>query len=347
MINLRLFDQYNIDTNKNLKIQSRCPRPFDTVLIDKSGSCYACECTSWLPQSIGNLNIMPLQDILLSPMVEMLQESIKDGSYRYCNSSRCSYLLDTRQDKNDQWPKKLAERKIVNIRLAIDDSCNLRCPSCRTKKIFQSDKSQLRKKYKLADKIIEYIEKQNHKIKIHVGSDGDPFASLVYRYFIKRASTLENVTFTIQTNGLLVKKMHHKNKNLFQKLKVLNISIDGATKQTYESLRIGGNFEKIIENLQYIKELKSEFNFDLILHYVVQTKNYAEMCEMVKLAEDYCADRLWFNRITDWNTYANFTAEDVLDQSHPLHKDYLETERQVRQLSASAKTLIEMPTLIK
>ena len=43
MINKRLFEHYGINTNKDLKIQNRCPRPYDTVLIDKQGSCYACE----------------------------------------------------------------------------------------------------------------------------------------------------------------------------------------------------------------------------------------------------------------------------------------------------------------
>ena len=41
MINSRLFERYNINTSKDLGIQKICSRPFDTVLIDKMGSCYA------------------------------------------------------------------------------------------------------------------------------------------------------------------------------------------------------------------------------------------------------------------------------------------------------------------
>ena len=64
MINKRLFEHYRIDTGKDLKIPTRCPRPYDTVLVDKQGSCYACECQSWLPQSIGNLQIRTMDEIL-------------------------------------------------------------------------------------------------------------------------------------------------------------------------------------------------------------------------------------------------------------------------------------------
>ena len=84
MINQRLFDHYGIDTRKDLKIKNLCPRPMDTVLIDKQGSCYACECTSWLPQSIGNLQVRSLEQIIGSDMHQHLQSSIADGTYRYC-----------------------------------------------------------------------------------------------------------------------------------------------------------------------------------------------------------------------------------------------------------------------
>ena len=92
MIIKRLFERYQINTAKNLGIQARCPRPFDTVLVDKMGSCYACECQSWLPQSIGNLQIKDMNQILQGTMRVHLQGSITDGTYRYCNEHQCSYI---------------------------------------------------------------------------------------------------------------------------------------------------------------------------------------------------------------------------------------------------------------
>ena len=83
MINQRLFDHYGIDTGKDLGMAKRCPRPFDTILIDKRGSCYACECQSWLPQSIGNLQIRSLADIIHGDAHRNVQSTITDGTYRY------------------------------------------------------------------------------------------------------------------------------------------------------------------------------------------------------------------------------------------------------------------------
>ena len=303
-INQRLFEWHGIDTTKNLGITNICPKPFDTVLIDKMGSCYLCECTSWLPQSVGNLHIQSLENILKSPMSKILQTSVADGSYRYCNNKQCTWII-----KNDVRNYEKSVPEVAEIRLAIDDSCNLSCPSCRTHQIFERDKFQLRKRYRLADKIIEYVKKQSHTINIHVGSDGDPFASLVYRYFIKGIKDLPNVRFTIQTNGLLIKKMYQRHLNMFEKLDILNISIDGATKPTYELLRRGGQFEKLLENLEFIKDYHQQF--EIKIHMVVQKSNWQEMGDMLELADRFNVHQVIFNRITNWNTYNNFNEQLV------------------------------------
>jgi MoaA/NifB/PqqE/SkfB family radical SAM enzyme len=345
MINQRLFDWYGIDTKKDLKLKTFCPRPYDTVLIDKTGSCYLCECTSWLPQSAGNLHIQSLEDIVNSKMAKELQESIADGSYRYCNNKQCSWLLDTRPETKN-WKEIIPVHRIKNIRLAIDDSCNLSCPSCRTQQIFERDKFQLRKKYKLADCVVEYIQSQQHNINVHVGSDGDPFASLVYRYFVKQSKDLPNVRFSLHTNGLLIKKMHNRHVELFKKLDVLNISIDGATKETYEKLRRGGLWEKIVENLETIKHLKTKYSFQFILHFVVQAENYHEMPAIVELAERYKADRVWLNKITNWNTFFDFNSKNVDDPAHPENKQYLDIAKKLKEKSKTYNPrFIEMPTL--
>lgn len=309
MINKRLFEWYKIDTKKNLQFDTYCPRPFDTVLIDKNGSCYICECQAWLPQSVGNIQVQTLEKIITSNTSKILQESIADGSYRYCNNKQCTFLL---KERDLGWPSSVPKAKIKNIRLAIDESCNLFCPSCRNKQIFYKNGPELKKRIAIADKIIDYVENNTDQINIHIGSDGDPFASLVYRYFIKNTKHLKHLKFSVQTNGLLVKKMHKKNKELFDRLTVLNVSIDGATKNTYESLRLGGNFEKILENFDFIRQIKSDFVFNL--HMVVQNDNWKEMPDMLRLADEYNADRVYFNKIQNWNTaleYSkqNFTAD--------------------------------------
>jgi MoaA/NifB/PqqE/SkfB family radical SAM enzyme len=320
MINERLFKHYNIDTNKNLKIKTHCPRPFDTVLIDKNGSCYACECTSWLPQSIGNLQIRSLDEILQSKMVEHLQSSITDNTYRYCNNKQCAWLLD----KSQPWKTQIPERKIKHLRLAIDDSCNLRCPSCRTGLIFHKEGSAYNLGIKLADSINEWLYNYKFPLQVHIGSDGDPFASHVYRHFMEQTPERNNIKYSILTNALMFKEFHTRVPYVINNMEELGVSIDGASKETYEKLRLGGKWDKINENLECISQLKKKHNFRFILHFVVQKENYHEMEDIIELGKHYGADRVWLNRITDWQTFSDFNWHDVVAPAHPEHKQFQE-----------------------
>jgi sulfatase maturation enzyme AslB (radical SAM superfamily) len=307
MINQRLFEQYHIDTAKDLAIPTRCARPFDTLLVDSWGSCFVCECQAWLPQSVGNLHRNSIPEILNSTMTQEMQASVSDGTYRYCNNHQCMYIK-----KGDIRPVTMG-RSLQHLRLAIDDSCNLSCPSCRQSQIFLKSGKMFNMRMQLVDRLIQFLEQRADPLKIHIGSDGDPFASLIYRRFMRRVPDLDNLTYSFQTNGLLVKQMYPRVQNIFEKLHTLNISIDGASKDTYETLRRGGSWKKIMENLQFISGLKHKHNFKLALHMVVQSQNWHEMMDMCELGSSIGADEVVLNKIEDWQTYGNFDQQRVPD----------------------------------
>ena len=336
MINQRLFTHYGIDTNKNLQIKRRCPRPYDTILIDKQGSCFACECQSWLPQSIGNLQVKTLDEIIGSTLQKHLQASIEDGTYRYCNEHQCSYILS--RSVLDDSPSR-----IKHLRLAIDDSCNLRCPSCRKAMIFHKEGSAYRLGIRLADRINDWLYSYEHPIQVHIGSDGDPFASHVYRHFMEQTPERDNIKYSLLTNGLMFKEFHTRVPNVIGNLNELGVSIDGATKHTYEKLRLGGRWEKILEALECMAEQKQRHGFRFILHYVVQKDNFHEMQEIIDLGEQFNADRVWLNRIEDWGTMDDFQSQDIWSTKEYL--DELDKVRHRRQQRGDR--FIECPTLLK
>jgi|TARA_B110000444_G_scaffold258306_1_gene298870 hypothetical protein len=302
MINQRLFDHHGIDTKKNLQIPQSCARPFDTVLIDRKGSCYACECASWLPQSIGNLQIQEFRDIVGSAMHKELQDSISDRSYKYCNQAQCSYLKSGRF-------YEATEQNIKHLRLAIDDSCNLRCPSCRKGLIFHKEGSAYNLGIRLADKINDWLYNYEHPIQVHIGSDGDPFASHVYRHFMEQTPQRDNIKYSILSNGLMFREFYNTVPHVINNLQELGVSIDGASKETYEKLRLGGRWEKILEGLECMTELKKKYNFRFSLHMVVQQENWHEVESMLELGRTYNVDRIYFNKIEDWNTGIDFESQ--------------------------------------
>ena len=341
-INQRLFDQYHAATKKDLKIKGLCSRPRDTVLIDKQGSCYACECTSWLPQSIGNLQLQSLEEIIGGEMHQYLQSSIKDGTYRYCNQHQCSYLKSNfnfeARTAWTGWPERIA-----HIRLAIDDSCNLRCPSCRKGMIFHKEGSAYNLGIRLADKVHDWLRNYKHPVQVHIGSDGDPFASHVYRHFMEKAPAGADIKYSILTNGLMFKEFHNKVPHVMGNLQELGVSIDGASRETYEKLRLGGRWDKINEGLECMAEQKQKHGYRLAIHFVVQKDNYHEMERIIDLAEQYDADNVNLNKIQDWATTDDFHTQDIWDTED--YKDQF--SKVIKRIHArNNDRFIQCPTLI-
>ena len=66
-------------------------------------------------------------------------------------------------------------------------------------------------------------------------------------------------------------------------------SVDGATKETYESIRVGAEFETVCKNLRYLFDEKERWNMALPIvdfHYIVQESNEHEMVDFVRLVRD-------------------------------------------------------------
>ena len=340
MINPRLFDWYGIDTTKDLKIKSICGRPFNTILIDKNGSCFACECTSWLPQSVGNLQKLELEEIINSDLTRLMKASVSNGTYQYCNEKQCPYILSKYIDNAEYNLYK----ELKHIRLALDDSCNLSCPSCRQNKIFLYRGKMFDMRLKLVNKIIRYIhDNQQKQFNIHIGSDGDPFASLIYRNFMHRTSVFKNLTYSILTNGLLIKKKFYKFRHVIDNLNILGISVDGASKHTYEKLRRGGDFDKLLENLEFVKNLDRKFKLEL--HCVIQKENYEEMYQYIKMCEKFDVDKIYFNKINNWNVLGDFEDRAVWMHTHPEYNKFIKIVENIRNTKYKKKFFVETVNL--
>jgi MoaA/NifB/PqqE/SkfB family radical SAM enzyme len=208
--------------------------------------------------------------------------------------------------------------------------------------IFHKEGSAYNLGIRLADKINEWLYNHKHPIQVHIGSDGDPFASHVYRHFMEQTPERNNIKYSILTNGLMFKEFHTKVPYVINNLQELGVSIDGATKETYEKLRLGGKWEKILEGLECMAEQKQKHGFRFILHFVVQKDNYHEMEKIIDLGERYGADRVWLNKIEDWGTIEDFKTQDIFNtDEYNSRLDSL-----VQRIHKRDDRFIECPTLV-
>lgn len=81
------------------------------------------------------------------------------------------------------------------------------------------------------------------------------------------------------------------NKNIARELVEIGVdkiclSMDAATKETYEKIRVGANFEKVLDNVRTLLHMKKEMKTpipEFWFHYIVNKDNVYEMPQFVEL----------------------------------------------------------------
>ena len=143
-------------------------------------------------------------------------------------------------------------------------ACNLRCPFC-----FQSDKTFTVKgnmgvmKFDLFKKVVDEANLLGTGA-ITLASRGEPTMNKKLNLMIEYLSKKENI-FEIKTNTngtFLSEKICHA---IFKyNVSQVIISSDHYIKKDYERLRLGSNFEKVVENVDRLYEIRKKFYPDSI-----------------------------------------------------------------------------------
>lgn len=152
--------------------------------------------------------------------------------------------------------EKLLDRDFPQtINIELTNACNLRCIMCpRTEKMMRPIGMM---DYNLFRKIVdEAVENNVEQIVLHVFGE-----SMLYPHFFDAIHYIkekdENITVTVSSNCTLLNT--EKNEELLMSgLNILLLSLDGATKQTYEKLRVNSYFDVVMKNVQNLLLQKKE-----------------------------------------------------------------------------------------
>jgi MoaA/NifB/PqqE/SkfB family radical SAM enzyme len=331
-----------------------CLTPFDTIQIGPTGNVSLCGCSGWMPSIIGNILNNTLDEILNSSAAKKIRQSIRDGSYRYCNEKTCgvianNQLIDLQTLTPDEWMpgwelfnNDAVEKFPTQYFIAGDLTCNLSCPSCRTK-IIKNSEFITNKNNQLLDVFNKNIfnKKSDKHINITLSTSGEVFASSLLLSFLINfpLENYPNVNFRIQTNGLLLKNRWDKINKIANNITQIAVTADSSIPSVYEKLRRGGKFEDLEENLKFIANLKRTFQIDFKLRMVVQKDNYDEIEKFYHWGKAFGANGIEYTGIKNWHTYTpdDFKEIDVLNKSHPL---YDKTTEQLSKLKETYSDVV-------
>jgi len=107
------------------------------------------------------------------------------------------------------------------------------------------------------------------------------------------------------------------------------VSIDAATKETYEKIRTGLSFDRVKQNLGKVAKLKSEKGLAISIAAVVMRQNIHELPLLVEMAADYNLDGVDVSFV---QVRHRLEKEDSLLYHRPLANKYFDMARKQAQL---------------
>jgi MoaA/NifB/PqqE/SkfB family radical SAM enzyme len=306
-----------------------CLSPFVSIAIDPHGTVSLCGCSGWMPSTVGNIFNQPIGEILSNAYSQDIRRSIADGTYEYCNENTCGIINSNQLNTIGTVPPAvlpiLQDPSLYiipnEIVVAGDATCNLSCPSCRTKIIKNTDEETNRNQL-LGKRLMENLFSQpsDNNIRLHVSTSGELFASPLLMSFVSsiRTNNFPNLVLCIQSNGIMAPQNWHKLGEIQQRVAKITVTVDAARPDTYAKLRRGGTWDKITSALEWLSNKKKENGMEYVLRMVVQRDNYEEIVEFYEMAKRYKADGVEYTRLSDWHTYSKheFQQHDVFDPSH-------------------------------
>jgi sulfatase maturation enzyme AslB (radical SAM superfamily) len=325
---------------------SHCDVPWNTLGVNNNGDVFICQSPSWIPKFVGNiLDCDDIYDILNSDLALSIRQEILQGNYTYCNHKLCGFFGQISPDLYaTQGPEKQPDKinpsldtyldQIPkNIILDFDYTCNFICPSCRTELINNNNDHVVapindRIAQKIKDLIIDRITTESVTIR---WCGGEPFISRVYTDLMQYicSNKPNNVRHILQTNGSYLKKKSDLVLALLPAMENIRVSFDAACAQTYQRVRVNGQWDQLLENVRWLREQINLVapNCRLEADFVVQLDNYEEIPAFVKLCNELKIDHINWQKMWNWDTWSpvEFSRRNVYTVDHELYPDLVKT----------------------
>lgn len=216
-----------------------------------------------------------------------------------------------------------------SIQIECTTKCNLKCTFCELS-YWTEKPADLQ--FDNIQKMVDHLPKLK---RIDLTGIGE---SLMNREFFKIVEFLKarglyvtlNDNFTLMTEQAARRIIELQVDQIF-------LSLDGATKHTYEQIRVGANFDKVIANARYLIQIKRELGErrpEVKINTVVCLTNYHELPGIVELASDMGIGMVQFVNVI---TFDNTTELDTERARQAVRKTFTETVERARSLGVRVK----------
>jgi len=301
-------------SNSKKPLLIRCLNPFRWMDINYGGKITPC-CLPWFKGDLGSIKEQTLEQIWKGAAFQELREAMYEGGNwsKFCNANICPQIQNDiwvnvdsiTPETNDIVPitqsilddiregKTVMSKGPVQIGIACDPRCNLQCIMCSARTNPNRDGVFLRKALEEITPFLSTLKR------MRLMGDGEVFAVPEMREFLFRFNSEKypDTTFAFITNGiLLTSELWGKISHL--KVDCIIVSIDAATKKTYKKIRVGGKWEVLMKNLEFIvNKYKEGVIRELYICMCVMKSNHKEMIQFAEMGKRLGVTSTYFTPI--------------------------------------------------
>ncbi len=309
-----------------------CSYPFRHMYLDKfDGDVWLCPWSQKEYGLIGNIFETPLYEIWNGQRANEIRQAFREGKLmQMCRADACPSMQNgTLEDLTEESLERLAvfHEYPNKINLAHDYTCNQACETCRPHPFYPP--ADYRQKVEAINVAIAPFLDKTHTLSL--SGHGDPFASPYMMDLMENLHpTSHNFRMHLETNGVYFDKRHWERiKHLSEFHIEVAITANTYDPYIYKLINKNGIYEKMMENLKFIAQLRKEnllkrFNINL----VIQDKNFREMPSFIERSkEEFNCDLVVLRPVYQWGktmTPDQYWYKDVLNPMHPYHEEYVE-----------------------
>lgn len=221
-----------------------------------------------------------------------------------------------------------------DVSIDITSHCNIDCIICSLKKEYHPKGFMSHETF---SKLRPLLEKAKN---IELCCNAEPTLHQELITFLEETKKNSNAKVNFPTNGLLL------NEKLIKELingglDNLRISLDGATPKTYNNIRRGSDFQKVIGNIKTINKLKKELgsqNPNLVFVFVAIKRNIHELPALIDLANQFKVRDI---TVHGFECYSKKLEDEILYLNH--HKEMEEYFKKAKEKSEAYDIRLQLP----
>jgi radical SAM protein with 4Fe4S-binding SPASM domain len=243
------------------------------------------------------------------PTVEEVRRSLNGFRHQHTTFERGVQAIQSGESCIDLGIRPL------NLEMDITNQCNLRCIMC----YFSDERIYKRKREDISTEefasIADQIFPLCHKVSLSIATE--PLLHRQFGELLEIAAPYKVPRIYMNTNGLLF-TAGIIDQLIASKFHAIAISIDAATKETYEQIRVGSHFEKVIANIHAINRAKERTGTNLphlTFNFVLMRRNIEELPALVRLAHELQVEGIAAVHMVPYDN------TNTLDESLQGHRD--------------------------